>query len=389
MRANPIADELASLRSQPLDSLRRRLTLKPDSELRTLAARLGADDLLSNRLLLHDKGAFRSALIEWVAGDGETGDSDEDDEALDLSLVESWLKSAADPWTASEPLPASVDAMRNDPRWSKEARGYEVRQCLDDPVKGKGVFATRDQPCGSIVGLYYGEELTQREFACRHGWNHGLRVDLSAEERDQLALRRARLDALTPASGRPMPKGALNGGSYALLLLPDMPESARGLPGVVAWIDAEDPNLSSWCRFINHADTAETGCNCELRVDGWRRLVWIETCRDIANGEEILFHYGNDNVLSVKRRRGAKGSTDRALSENACMSAIAPAPPKEAGLAAPAAMVVQPSLAEPAVRADEIPIQVVSADHAQSSGGVASMFSLAAQMATRVFFCGR
>ena len=88
MRANPVADELESLRSQPLDSLRRRLLLKPDAELRTLASRVGANDLLSNRLLQHDKGAFRAALIEWVAGDGDTGNSDEDDdEALDPSLV--------------------------------------------------------------------------------------------------------------------------------------------------------------------------------------------------------------------------------------------------------------------------------------------------------------
>ena len=207
------------------------------------------------------------------------------------------------------------------------------------------------------------------------------RVDLSAEEQAGAASRSPRRSPRLGAA-----KGALNGGSYALLLLPDMPESARGLPGVVAWIDAEDPNLSSWCRFINHADTAETGCNCELRVDGWRRLVWIETCRDIANGEEILFHYGNDNVLSVKqaRRKGQHGP----CVVRECVHVQTPARRKRPGHSA-AAMVVQPSLAEPAVRADEIPIQVVSADHAQSSGGVASMFSLAAQMATRVFFCGR
>ena len=85
-----------------------------------------------------------------------------------------------------------------------------------------------------------------------------------------------------------MPNGADNGGTYCILLLPDAaPESANGLPGVVAWIDAEEPRLSSWARYVNHAEEASEGCNAEVRVDGWRRLVWLETSRLIRAGEEV------------------------------------------------------------------------------------------------------
>ena len=65
-------------------------------------------------------------------------------------------------------------------------------------------------------------------------------------ERAEGNARRARLDALTAAEGRPM-GGADNGGSYALLLLPDQPEGTRGFGSLPSYVDAEDPSRSSWC----------------------------------------------------------------------------------------------------------------------------------------------
>ena len=70
------------------------------------------------------------------------------------------------------------------------------------------------------------------------------------------------------------------------------------LPRHAAYIDGEDPNRSSWGRFVNHCSefsksgVVGTGCNLEPRIDGARKLVWFEAKRDIAPGEEICFDYG-------------------------------------------------------------------------------------------------
>jgi hypothetical protein len=303
---------LSSLRTKSAEQLKNKLTLKGTSDLRDMAAKLGAFDVLANPLLKHDSGAFRAALMAWIleGADDSDGEAAGSDDELDPSVIAHWLEAAADPWPAASSgellPPKSEEAREVGERWSAAARGYEVRLCQDAPHKGRGLFATRDQRSGSVVGIYWGEELTHRGFALRHGWKHGMRCTPTPTELAGLEERRERLRRLTAEEGAPMPNGADNGGAYAILLLPDMPDGAKGLPGLAAWIDAEDPHLSSWCRFANHAEEASEGCNCEVRVDGARRLVWIETARDIACGEEICFHYGSENVLSVNARRRKK-----------------------------------------------------------------------------------
>ena len=49
------------------------------------------------------------------------------------------------------------------------ARGMEIRLC-DDVRKGMGAFATRRIAEGSVIGIYWGERLTARAHALRHGW---------------------------------------------------------------------------------------------------------------------------------------------------------------------------------------------------------------------------
>ena len=97
--------------------------------------------------------------------------------------------------------------------------------------------------------VYYGERLTMREHALRHGWR-SQRVVRSPTEADRRALvaRQARLKGL--ASGAPM-RGAANGGAYVFALFSDDVMAAIGdmfLPRYIAYIDAEDPTRSSWCR---------------------------------------------------------------------------------------------------------------------------------------------
>ena len=59
----------------------------------------------------------------------------------------------------------------------------------------------------------------------------------------------------------------------------------------IAYIDGEDDDRSSWCRYINHADADSSACNCEARVDAPARRVWFEARRDIEVGEELCFCY--------------------------------------------------------------------------------------------------
>lgn len=63
--------------------------------------------------------------------------------------------------------------------------------------------------------------------------------------------------------------------------------------GLVSCIDAEDPALSSWCRYINHAPYETQACNLDAKVDFGRKLIWFEALRKILPGEEMHFDYGS------------------------------------------------------------------------------------------------
>lgn len=64
--------------------------------------------------------------------------------------------------------------------------------------------------------------------------------------------------------------------------------------GRIAYLDAEDPARSGWCRFINHAADSLRACNLECKVDATGAgLVWLQARRDVAAGEELAFDYGS------------------------------------------------------------------------------------------------
>ena len=60
---------------------------------------------------------------------------------------------------------------------------------------------------------------------------------------------------------------------------------------LVAYVDAEDPTLSSWNRFLNHCEAEEWGCNVEARHDASCGLLWFLAGRRIAVGEELQYSY--------------------------------------------------------------------------------------------------
>ena len=206
--------ELAALRALRPDTLRIRLIAKSTMQLREMASRLGAEHVVSNRLLQHDHCALRASLIEWIADGGGDGDGDDADDDTDPEVILQWLKQNADKWPAAEGEPAAAGREVDDKRWTAAARGYEVRLCDDDPSKGMGVFATRPQRRGSVVGVYWGETLTRREYVCRHGWRDGAKLVLSDEERAAQSARRARLDLLV--TGAPSKRGDGEGRTHSL-----------------------------------------------------------------------------------------------------------------------------------------------------------------------------
>ena len=83
---------------------------------------------------------------------------------------------------------------------------------------------------------------------------------------------------------------AANHGGYVFALLPDV--HSQHFPGRAAFVDAEDPNLSSWPRYVNHAKSAKYECNLEPKVDTVRCVVWLQARREVEPGEELCFDYG-------------------------------------------------------------------------------------------------
>ena len=153
-----------------------------------------------------------------------------------------------------------------------------------------GCFAARALECGELVGVYWGERLDDAQYLARHG---GVRSDCKRLARTagsvqavvdkatqaERALRLERLGSTGPWGG------ADNRGAYVY--------TVRDADGkAVVHIDAEDPRLSSWCRYLNHANGEAEACTCSVHEDAERALVWFTAKRPVAAGEELCFDYG-------------------------------------------------------------------------------------------------
>ena len=206
------------------------------AELKEVATSVGAQRILNNRMLSGDKSSLCDAIIDFLTKE----ESSEEEYEHDPEWFEAWLRKAADTWPSDAHAPPVDAAEAIDPhgRWGLTACGVEVKLCAD-VRKGKGVFATRELPAHSVVGVYHGEPLTQREYSVRHGWKSGLRLQLSGEEQRGVEERARRLAALE--DGAPT-GGARNAGAYCFQILPAVPEGSRGFGDVITYVDAEDPS---------------------------------------------------------------------------------------------------------------------------------------------------
>jgi SET domain-containing protein len=133
--------------------------------------------------------------------------------------------------------------------------------------KGLGAFATSDIKFGTYIGEYLGEILTRQEVQARH-W--GKRTP---DEHDKLwaQSRRDRGQGIT--------------GNYVF-------EMQDG-----SFVDAEDADMSGWCRFMNHASNETHQCNVrpfdKIDIDGeFETFPQFYAIRDIQEGEELSFDYG-------------------------------------------------------------------------------------------------
>mmetsp|Transcript_69494 Transcript_69494/g.208608 ORF Transcript_69494/g.208608 Transcript_69494/m.208608 type:complete len:341 (-) Transcript_69494:432-1454(-) len=200
-----------------------------------------------------------------------------------------WL--FADRWRAATPRPASVEeAVRPDGAWGLEACAVEIRRCADEK-KGSGAFTVRRVREGCTVGVYAGEQLTQHEYELRHGG------EMPADAADAAFLRE-RDERMEQLGDRAPMGGRYNHGAYIFELFPSYARLPRER---IAYVDAEDPERSSWCRFINFAPAGSAECNLKCKVDAHRALIWFEATRDISEDEELHFDYNNGGAHWIHR----------------------------------------------------------------------------------------
>ena len=194
------------------------------------------------------------------------------------------LSAAAHVWSEDShgSIPMDAESATNPlGQWSAAACGVAIRRCPDGPIKGTGVskgmgaFATQCLPSGSVVGIYAGELLSCAGFRERHKRRWWQRAD------PERAQRLASLRSRAPMGGH------RNGGTYVVQLASQLlvDWAAREDPSMIMYIDAEDADRSSWCRYINHADSSEGECNLVLRVAATPEpRAWLIAARDIAPG---------------------------------------------------------------------------------------------------------
>jgi SET domain-containing protein len=156
--------------------------------------------------------------------------------------------------------------------------------CIQETkTKGLGAFAGSRISAGSWVGEYTGEILTDKQVDARY-WDKRKKV---YADRQWIKSRTKREQGIS--------------GDYLF----DMGDNL--------FLDAEDSDVSSWCRFLNHAseDSESRLCNLETKVS---RLVqdgktivqprlWFVALRDVESGEELLYDYGGSYWASDEAGR--------------------------------------------------------------------------------------
>jgi SET domain-containing protein len=139
--------------------------------------------------------------------------------------------------------------------------------------KGLGAFTLAPILNGTNVGTYEGEILTRPQVEARYWSTRKCKVD----DRRWIKSRKQRNQGIS--------------GDYLFDMDNDL------------YIDGEDADKSSWCRFMNHASKSKTNaCNVETRCtrlmmgdegEILQPRLWFVAIRDIEQGEELSYDYGD------------------------------------------------------------------------------------------------
>lgn len=141
--------------------------------------------------------------------------------------------------------------------------------------KGFGAFATSRIPFGTMVGELSGEVMTLSQVRARY-W--GKRVRDESDKR-WAKCRKERDQGIT--------------GNYVV-------ELENG-----AFVDAEDVDVSSWCRFMNHATEGTDDCNVKgfsqtVKGEKIRQYPCMYAIRDIEIGDELSWDYKGTGHLDFE-----------------------------------------------------------------------------------------
>ena len=145
---------------------------------------------------------------------------------------------------------------------SAKDSGIQIRTASGN--KGLGAFATTHIPVGSLLGEYRGEKMTKEEVHARF-WGK------RKQDRNDIAWAQSRSR-----------RGQGITGDYLLEASDDI------------YVDCEDEDVSTWCRFLNHDDEASDGCNVKAfmrTVEGGELHQWPQmyAIDNIEKGEELCW----------------------------------------------------------------------------------------------------
>jgi SET domain-containing protein len=148
--------------------------------------------------------------------------------------------------------------------------------------KGLGAFATSRIPFGTMVGEYSGEVMTLSQVRARY-WGKRERDE---SDKRWVKRRKERDQGIT--------------GDYVL-------ELENG-----SFVDAEDVDVSNWCRFMNHAKEGTEDCNVKgfsraEKDENIRRYPCMYAIKDIEIGEELSWDYKGTGHLNFEQEGQGRG----------------------------------------------------------------------------------
>eukprot|EP00584_Thalassiosira_punctigera_P003605 CAMPEP_0172534246 /NCGR_PEP_ID=MMETSP1067-20121228/6683_1 /TAXON_ID=265564 ORGANISM="Thalassiosira punctigera, Strain Tpunct2005C2" /NCGR_SAMPLE_ID=MMETSP1067 /ASSEMBLY_ACC=CAM_ASM_000444 /LENGTH=456 /DNA_ID=CAMNT_0013319019 /DNA_START=45 /DNA_END=1415 /DNA_ORIENTATION=- len=166
------------------------------------------------------------------------------------------------------------------------------------PGKGLGVITDKAMVKGEFIGEYHGEVMSEEVKDRRY--LSSLADTLTEEDREWIQSRLERGQTLTGCYlyGISLPDGNDIYGRFARKAADEDDDGPPAAPKRI-YVDAEDERESLWTRFINHASPPHNNVNPKSVHESWdgQPRVWFMANRDIEEGEELCFDYGEDYWL--------------------------------------------------------------------------------------------